>query len=64
MSDDSKGGGHDMGNMGGGDDTNVSLRPGKTGEFTNRFDKAGTFEIGCHQPGHYDAGMKITINVT
>lgn len=57
-------GGHDMGGMGGGTDTAVTVEPGKTEEFTTRFDDAGTFEIGCHEPGHYTAGMKITVTVS
>ena len=28
------------------------------------FDTAGTFEIGCHQPGHWEAGMRATISVS
>jgi uncharacterized cupredoxin-like copper-binding protein len=31
--------------------------------LTTRFDRAGTFEIGCHEPGHDTAGMKITVTV-
>lgn len=27
------------------------------------FDKAGTFEVTCRLPGHYEAGMKLTITV-
>jgi uncharacterized cupredoxin-like copper-binding protein len=52
-----------MGDMGG-DDPAVTVEPGKTEELTTRFDDAGTYEIGCHEPGHYAAGMKITITVT
>ena len=49
--------------MGGGktmehDDPNsVLLEPGKSGEIVWKFSKAGTFEIACNVPGHYDAGM-------
>ena len=43
---------------------NDSFEPGKSGDLTYRFDEAGTYEIGCHEPGHYAAGMKITVNVT
>ena len=39
-------------------------RPASSGELTHTFDDAGTIEIGCHQPGHYDAGMTITVEVT
>ncbi len=42
----------------------ISVEPGDTGELTYTFDRAGTIEIGCHQEGHYDAGMKITVEVT
>lgn len=50
-------------NMGGGN-PKVTVEPGKEGDLTYRFEEAGTFEIGCHEPGHYDAGMKITVVVT
>jgi uncharacterized cupredoxin-like copper-binding protein len=56
--DDMHGGGH------GEDDTDgVTVEPGDTGELTHTFDDAGTIQIGCHQEGHYQAGMKITIEV-
>lgn len=41
----------------------VTVEPGDTGELTYTFDDAGTIEIGCHQPGHYEAGMKATVEV-
>jgi Uncharacterized copper-binding protein len=54
------GGGH-----GSDDDENaLTLDPGKTGELTYTFERAGTVEIGCHQPGHYAAGMKTAVTVT
>lgn len=55
-------GGH---GMGGGDKDNkgVTVDPGKTGRLTHTFGKTGTIEIGCHQPGHYAAGMKVTVTV-
>jgi uncharacterized cupredoxin-like copper-binding protein len=59
----SSGGGHEMG----GDDKDenaVTVDPGKTGRLTYTFDKPGTIEIGCHQPDHYAAGMKIVVTVT
>ena len=31
---------------------------------TYRFDQAGTMFIGCHQPGHYEAGMQATVAVS
>lgn len=42
----------------------ITVPPGKTGELTYRFEKAGTILIGCHEPGHYKAGMKATITVS
>lgn len=41
----------------------VTVEPGDSGELTYTFAGAGTLEIGCHQEGHYDAGMKITVEV-
>ena len=57
-------GGHDAHGGASGDDNKITVEPGKSGNLTYRFDEAGTYEIGCHEPGHYAAGMKITINVT
>ena len=57
-------GGHDAHGGGSGDNNKITVEPGKSGDLTYRFDKAGTYEIGCHEPGHYAAGMKITVNVT
>lgn len=39
------------------------VKPGGSADMTYRFDKAGTILIGCHQPGHYAAGMKVTVAV-
>ena len=36
---------------------NVSVEPGKTVEQTVNFDKPGTYQIICNQPGHKDSGM-------
>lgn len=41
----------------------ISLDPGATGSVDFTFDKAGTFYIGCHEPGHYAAGMVATVTV-
>ena len=35
----------------------VSVDPGKTGELVWKFNKAGTFDFACLQPGHFEAGM-------
>jgi uncharacterized cupredoxin-like copper-binding protein len=41
----------------------VSIDPGHTAELSYTFAQAGQLFIGCHQPGHYAAGMKMTISV-
>lgn len=46
------------------DEPALVLLPGENGELSYTFDQPGTFEIGCHQPGHYAAGMKMQITVT
>ena len=57
MADDH--GGHDE------DDEGITVEPGDTAELTHTFgaDDDGLL-IGCHQPGHYEAGMVATIDVT
>jgi uncharacterized cupredoxin-like copper-binding protein len=42
----------------------LSLAPGETKQLTWRFGAAGTFEYACHEPGHYDAGMRGPITVS
>lgn len=58
---------HDMragGGMDHGDMTNaITVQPGKTGTLTYTFSKAGQILIGCHQPGHYAAGMKVAVTI-
>ena len=41
----------------------VVVQPGDSGELSYTFTQAGTYEVGCHQPGHYGAGMKIDVTV-
>jgi uncharacterized cupredoxin-like copper-binding protein len=41
----------------------VPLQPGETKRLTWRFGSAGTLEYGCHEPGHYQAGMRGQIPV-
>lgn len=55
------GDGHSM-DMGG--DDVVTVEPGDTETMTRTFDEAGTVVIGCHQPGHWESGMKATVNVS
>jgi len=42
----------------------LNLAAGETKELNWTFDKADTVLYGCHQPGHYDAGMKGTVKVS
>jgi len=35
----------------------VSVEPGKTGELIWQFNRDGTFDFGCLEPGHFEAGM-------
>jgi uncharacterized cupredoxin-like copper-binding protein len=41
----------------------VTVGPGATMELTWTAGESGTVVIGCHQPGHYAAGMKAEIRV-
>lgn len=47
----------------GDDDAAITVEPGDEGEITHTFDSAGVSLVGCHEPGHYAAGMKIVVNV-
>ncbi len=42
----------------------VDVAPGGSEELTHSFDQPGTFLIGCHEPGHYEGGMKAEVKVT
>lgn len=46
-----------------GEEAAITVQPGEEGEITYTFDAAGELLIGCHEPGHYDAGMKVTVDV-
>jgi uncharacterized cupredoxin-like copper-binding protein len=41
----------------------VTLQPGETKQLTWRFSDGGTFEYACHEPGHYEGGMRGQITV-
>lgn len=41
----------------------ITVQPGKTAEITRTFRAGEDVLIACHQPGHYAAGMKLTIDV-
>lgn len=42
----------------------ISIEAGQTKEITWTFTTAGDVLYGCHEPGHYDAGMVGVIHVT
>lgn len=46
-----------------GDGQAIEVAPGATGDLTYTFDEPGTLLLGCHEPGHYEAGMVATIVV-
>lgn len=52
------GDGHSMG-----DPEVVTVEPGHTATMTRTFAEPGTVLIGCHRPGHWEAGMKATVMV-
>ena len=41
----------------------AEVKPGKRATIRFTPSKKGTFEIGCHVEGHYEAGMKATLIV-
>ena len=41
----------------------VYLEPGASGEMVWTFDEPGEMLVGCHVPGHWEAGMRATIEV-
>jgi uncharacterized cupredoxin-like copper-binding protein len=47
---------HDMPNS-------ITLQPGETKRLTWRFGDARTLEYACHQPAHYEAGMRGQITI-
>jgi uncharacterized cupredoxin-like copper-binding protein len=59
-------GGTEHGNMnsaGTTDDDAVTVQPGQMKDLKHAFTESGTVLIGCHEPGHWEAGMKATITV-
>lgn len=45
------------------DEAAVVVQPGDSGELSYTFSEPGAYQVGCHQPGHYAAGMKINVTV-
>lgn len=63
MADEMGEGGDDHGESGGMSNA-VTIHPGEEAELTWRFpDQATTVLVGCHVPGHYEAGMRGTVTV-
>src|SRR6186997_2071675 len=46
-----------------GHDNALSVAPGQTGSLTMTFATAGSLLVGCHEPGHYEAGMAGTLTI-
>lgn len=42
----------------------VLVEPGKSAEISWKFASAGTLELACNIPGHYETGMMATVTVT
>lgn len=42
----------------------VHVAPFGNGDLTYTFDAVGEWVIGCHYPGHYEAGMRAVIEVS
>ncbi len=41
----------------------IGVKPGETKEFTKTFTATAGMLAGCHVPGHYQAGMKATVEI-
>lgn len=46
------------------DEHGIKVLPGKTGSLTYTFKTGETIVIGCHETGHYAAGMKLTVAIS
>ena len=64
MAGDDSGMDHDMDDMGSSGSSAIEVEPGDSGELTYTFADAGEYLIGCHQPGHYEDGMRLTVEIT
>jgi uncharacterized cupredoxin-like copper-binding protein len=42
----------------------ITVQPGRTGSLTHTFQPGQTLFIGCHEPGHYAAGMRVALAVS
>ena len=41
----------------------ITVQPGDTGTLTHTFQAGDDVLVGCHETGHYAAGMKLTFDV-
>ena len=53
-----------MGAMAHDEEDGVSIDAGRTRTLESTFTAPGETCVGCHEPGHYDAGMMATIAMT
>jgi uncharacterized cupredoxin-like copper-binding protein len=53
----------DMGHVAMGASDLVTMQAGATATLRYRFSRPGSLTLGCHQPGHYSAGMRATVIV-
>lgn len=54
----------EMGGIGHDEPSGVSVEPGATEQLEYTFTEAGEILGGCHEPGHYEAGMVTALTVT
>ena len=57
-------GGHDMDDMDDAGGEALEVEPGDSDELTYTFQDDGEFLIGCHQPGHYEDGMRLAVEIS
>lgn len=57
----------EMADMGGemmhDEEDGIAVEPGATGTLEYTFEQAGEVLAGCHEPGHYEAGMVASMTV-
>ena len=53
----------EMGGMGHDEPDGVAVEPGSTKTFEYTFERSGEILAGCHEAGHYDAGMVASMSV-
>ena len=58
-----RGGGGGMGGDHSIETNAITVQPGTSGALTHTFAPGESLVIGCHQAGHYQAGMKLALTV-